>query len=226
MRALTTATTPGSTGGGGFTVIEMMIAVMALAVMLSVLGVVSMTGRSAYEQTSVLNELDARGARAVVRVADELATISGSQMLPSPAGNTGTQRLDFVQAFGVAAGAPVWGPPTRIAAEYETGEVDDGLDNDGDGLVDERMLVLTRDLGSGSEKRVVLANGLAEWGQGEVPNNGVDDNANGVVDEQGFNLHQVGDVISIRMWLQKVGSDNQLVTREIQNTVRLRNAGV
>lgn len=210
----------------GFTVLEMMIVVLMLAVMMSALGVVSFTGRNAYEQATVMNDLDSRGGRALARVSEELTTISGTQMNPIPTGNAGSEVLDFVQAIGFAAGNPIWGPSMRIAAEYETGEVDDGVDNDGDGLVDERMLVLTRDVATPSPKRVVLARGLLEWGDGETPNNNIDDNANGVTDEQGFNMHMVGDVISLRLWLQAVDADNQVVIREIQNTVRLRNAGI
>lgn len=210
----------------GFTVIEMMIAVLMVAVMLSALGVVSFTGRNAYEQAVTMNDLDSRGARALGRTAEELTTISGTQMNPMPNGNAGTEVLDFVQAVGFAAGAPIWGPNMRIGAEYESGEVDDGADNDGDGLVDERMVVLTRDVASLSPKRVVLVRGVREWGDGEIANNNIDDNANGVTDEQGFNMHLVGDVISLRLWLEAVDADNQIVVREVQNTVRLRNAGV
>ncbi len=210
----------------GFSLIELLIVMVMLAIMLGTLGVVSITGQSAYEQTTMLNDMDSRGARALARITEELTTISGTQMNPSPATNSGSSTINYVQAIGVVGGVPAWGPNNRIGAEYETGEVDDGVDNDGDGLVDELMIVLTRDVGSASEKRVVLARGIAEWGDGEIPNNVADDNGNGVVDEQGFNLHMVGDVITLRIWMQALDAENQVVVREIQDTVRLRNAGV
>ena len=210
----------------GFSLVELLIVMVRVAVLLTALGMVSLTGQNAYEQTTLLNNLDSRGARALSRVSEELATISGTQMNPVPTGNAGAEQINFVQAVGFAAGAPVWGPNTRIEAEYEPGEVDDGVDNDADGLVDERQLVLTRDFGGANPKRVVLVRGIAEWGAGEIANNNADDNANGVTDEQGFNLHMVGDVITLRLWLQAIDADNQLTVREIQNTVRLRNAGI
>jgi hypothetical protein len=210
----------------GFTVLEMLIVVLMLAMMMSALGIVSFTGRNAYEQATVMNDLDSRGGRALGRVSDELTTISGTQMNPVPTGNAGSEVLDFVQAVGFAAGNPIWGPNMRIGAEYEAGEVDDGIDNDRDGLVDERMLVLTRDVATLTPKRVVLVHGLLEWGDGETANNNIDDNANGVTDEQGFNMHMVGDVISLRLWLGAVDADNQVVIRAIESTVRLRNAGI
>jgi hypothetical protein len=210
----------------GFTIIEMMIGILMLVMMMGALGIVSFTGRNAYEQATVMNDLDSRGGRSLARVSEELTTISGAQMNPVPTGNSGSEVLDFVQAVGFAGGNPIWGPNLRIGAEYEVGEVDDGIDNDRDGLVDERMLVLTRDVASLSPKRVVLVRGVREWGEGEIPNNNIDDNANGVTDEQGFNMHMVGDVVSLRLWLEAVDADNQVVIREIQNTVRLRNAGV
>jgi len=204
---------------GGFSIIELLIVITMLALMMSVLGVVSFTGRNAYEQTALLNDLDSRGARALARVSDELVTAVNLGPISASAG---TGDLTFQQVLGFAGGAPVWGPLMRLEAEFEAGEVDDGVDNDGDGLVDERMLVLTRDI-STSPKRVVLVRGITEFGLGEIPNNLVDDNGNGVEDEQGFNLQLVGDVITIRMWLQGMNADNQVVVRELQDTVRLRN---
>jgi hypothetical protein len=210
----------------GFTVIEMLIVVLMLVAMMSALGVVSFTGRNAYEQAAVMDDLDSRGGRALARAAEELISIPGSQMTPVPTGNNGTIWLQFAQAVGYAAGNPIWGPLMRLEAQYETTEVDDGSDNDADGLVDELMLVLTRDVASMNPKRVVLARGLCEWGDGETPGNFIDDNANGVTDEQGFNMHLVGDVLSLRLWLQAVDADNQVVIRELESTVRLRNAGI
>jgi prepilin-type N-terminal cleavage/methylation domain-containing protein len=209
----------------GFTIIEMLIAVMMLAMMMAALGIVSLTGRNAYEQAAVVSELESLGSRALARAVEELTTISGTQMNPVPNGNAGSEVLDFVQAVGFAAGNPIWGPNQRLGLEYETGEVDDGVDNDQDGLVDEGQLVLTRDV-AGNPMRVVLVRGISEWGDGEVANNNVDDNANGVTDERGFNLQLIGDVISLRLWLQAVDAGNQVVTREFTSSVRLRNVGI
>jgi len=210
----------------GFTVVEILIAILMLAVMLAALGIVSLTGRNAYEQATVANKLESSGSRALARACDELTTISGTQMNPVPNGNAGSPVLDFVQAVGFAAGNPIWGPNMRVGLEYETGEVDDGVDNDQDGLIDEGQLVLTRDVATANPKRVVLVRGISEWATNEVPNNNVDDNANGVTDERGFNMQMIGDVVSLRLWLQAVDSDNQVVTREFLSSVRLRNVGI
>jgi hypothetical protein len=203
----------------------MLIAVLMLAMMMAGLGIVSLTGQNAYEQATVVGELESTGSRALARAVEELTTISGTQMNPVPNGNAGTEVLDFVQAVGFAAGNPVWSPNMRLGLEYETSEVDDGVDNDQDGLVDEGQLVLTRDV-AGNPMRVVLVRGVGEWGDGEIANNNIDDNANGVTDERGFNLQLIGDVISLRLWLQAVDSGNQVVTREFLNTIRLRNMGI
>lgn len=209
----------------GFTLIEVAIAALMFVLMMSLLGVVSVTSQSAYHQASLSTKLDTQGRRAVARVAEELTTISGTMMNPDPTGVGGTSQIDFQQALGIVNGAVTWGPLTRIGFEYEVGEVNDGQDNDGDGLIDEGVVALTRDVGGVNQKRVVLCREVREMAVGEVAN-GLDDNGNGVVDEGGFNIQRVGDVMTIRLWLETPGEGGETVGRLHRTTVRLRNVGI
>jgi hypothetical protein len=209
----------------GFTLIEVAIAALIFVMMMSMLGVVSVTSQSAYSSATVTSKLDGQGRRALTRVADELTTIAGSLMNPNPTGNGGTDQIEFQQAIGVVNGVVTWGPLTRIGFEYEIGEVDDGQDNDGDGLVDEGVLAFTRDVGGPNEKRVVICRDVREMGVGETLN-GVDDNGNGVVDEGGFNIQRVGDVMVLRLWLETALGHDETMARDHVATVRLRNAGI
>jgi hypothetical protein len=215
---------PRPSSRSGFTLIEVAISTLFFVLMMSVLGVVTMTSESAYKASTLATKLDGQGRRALVRVSDELTTISGTLMNPDPTGAGGTDQIEFQQAVGVANGAVVWGALTRIGFEYDVGEVDDGQDNDGDGMVDEGVLVFTRDIGV-NQARVVLCHDVRELAVGEVVN-GIDDNGNGVVDEGGFSIQRVGDVMVIRLWLETSAGGGETVGRQHQTRVRLRNIGI
>ncbi len=214
----------GKRSRAGFTLIEVAISALVFALTMGMLGVVSMTSQSLYHTTSLRSKLDGQGRRALRRVSDEMAMISGTMMNPDPVGVGGADQIDFQQVVGVVGGVVTWGSMMRIGFEYEVGEVDDGLDNDGDGLIDEGMLVLTRDV-VGTPKRVVLCREVRETAIGEVAN-GIDDNGNGVVDEGGFNIQRVGDVMVLRLWLETPSVGAETIGRQHQASVRLRNVGI
>jgi prepilin-type N-terminal cleavage/methylation domain-containing protein len=209
----------------GMTMIEMAVTALVFSLMMCLLGIIVSTSHGAYRAHSLRSDLDARARRALARIAEELTTIQGSLMNPDPTGATGAATLDFQQAVGVVGGAVVQGPLMRVGFQYETGELDDGLDNDGDGLADEGVVELIRDVGGAGQMRVVLCRGVRELAEGEVVN-GVDDNGNGVVDEMGFNLQRVGDVMVLRLWLEARGAGDPTVVRDNQATVRLRNVDI
>jgi hypothetical protein len=140
--------------------------------------------------------------------------------LPNPTSAFGTSNLQFRKAIGFTGTGPQWGQPLSLAFEYAPEELDDGLDNDGNGLVDDGVLVLTRDVG-GNEQRLVLCSGVRELLEGEEAN-GADDNGNGVINEAGFNVRRVDDVLHVRLSLEEVLENNTIV-RTLETAVRLRN---
>jgi len=206
----------------GFTLIEISISVLVLAVMMGIFGMVSATSNSAYQATAVTTGLDVNARRTLTRIASELAPIGGSVLAPDPTGNFGAQTMQYQRAAGVVAGAVVWGQNSQIGFEYSDGEVDDGIDNNNNGLVDEGVVVMTLDVGGLNPQRVVLCHDVRELAAGEVAN-GVDDNGNGVADEAGFNIQRVGDVMTIRICLERRAAGEGTVSRTHQTSVRLRN---
>ena len=200
--------------------VEVTIAMTILCIVASSAMVATRTGIGAYETTNQTSELENRLHRALDRTASELAAVIADELQPNPTTELGTSDLLFRSAVGLVGTQPQPGEFVRLRREYDPLELDDGLDNDGDGLVDEGMLVLLRDEG-GIEHRVVLANGVAEAFEGEAIN-GVDDNGNGVRDELGFNVHREGDVLFLRLCLQKA-TERDVVTRSLTTSIRLRN---
>jgi len=205
----------------GFTLIEVLIASSIFALVISSTAMVVATSTSAHGLSSARNNTQDLARRASNRIVDELVNASSTSLFPDP-GAFATSDLVFQVADGVTAGAVDWSAPKRLAFQYETGEVDDGLDNNGNGLIDEGVLVLTLDDGGPAELAVVLCHGLRELGEGEIFN-GLDDNGNGLVDEGGFSVRREGSVLTVRVTVEKRGPDGELLTSTTETGVRLRN---
>jgi hypothetical protein len=177
-------------------------------------------GLGAFRATQETSDAEARVRRALDRAVFELLSAGASELLPDPSGEFGTGDLQFRKAIGLNGTVPQWGPTISLAREYATEELDDDVDNDGNGLVDDGVLVLTRDVG-GDERRVILCRGVRELLEGEVAD-GDDDNGNGVRDEAGFNVHRVGQVLFVRLSVEEALESGTIV-RTLETSVRLRN---
>jgi len=134
-------------------------------------------------------------------------------------------QIDFAKAVDFGVGAVVWGNTQRIAREPAPEDPDDGLDNDGDGLVDEGIVVWTVDVGTANEERVVLVRSVPELSPGEVAGNGADDNANGLRDEGGLNFAFDGQLLFMELSVSGVDSAGQETTWTSRRTIALRNVG-
>jgi hypothetical protein len=171
-----------------------------------------------------VSRLDLSGWRALDQTSDHLRMASLGSVAPANVNAPfSTNRVDFRRVTGYAAGAPVLSNLESIRLEPAPGEPDDGLDNDGDGFVDEAQLVWIQDLGLATEQRTVLCRGVAETFAGEVPGNGADDNGNGLRDESGFCVDYDGSRLNVSLTLQGSATSGQVVTRTVRRTIVLRN---
>jgi hypothetical protein len=96
------------------------------------------------------------------------------------------------------------------------------VDNDGDGAVDEGMVVLLLDAGLPTQETLVLARGVARYLDGEEAN-GVDDNGNGYVDEKGFLIEVHEQALRLHLTLVRTGREGQLIERTARAVVAMRN---
>jgi len=215
----------------GFTVIEVLISLGVLASLLLISLRVGTSSSSAYRQATTGAQLSAEAKLTVDRIAMELQMASVGTFFPDldAGGVRNTSSLTFQQLVDIVGAAPVYGGPTpgevmQLDLRLSAGEADDGLDNDGDGLVDERSLVLVRDLGAASELEVTLCANVTERLEGEdgLPD-GEDDNGNGLVDEAGFDIARNGDVLTVRLSVAGTDFRGQTMVRTAETAVRLRN---
>lgn len=214
----------GNTGRrAGFTILEASIAITVIAiVILSVTTTVDRSGGAFTASTSAA-DLDALARRALDRVARDLATVVGTSLSPNGTlPGQSVDSLDYRTNTGWNGAAVTTGLLNRIERELDPAELDDGLDNDSDGLVDEGVLVWREDPGQPGERSTRRASYVAELLEGETAN-GVDDNGNGLVDESGFCIQITGNVMTLRLTLQRVDATGQLLTSTVETSVLIRN---
>jgi prepilin-type N-terminal cleavage/methylation domain-containing protein len=208
----------------GFTLLEVAVAASLLAVLMGAL--FGLIGRTQDLEGYAITEADlrTRARAALERIVRELRDSGPSTFSTLPAAPLGASSLTFQRAIGYAGGAVVYGPQERIAWRLSPGEVDDGADDDGDGLVDEGQVVFIRNPGTAEEQAVVLCDGVAEYGEGETAN-GLDDNLNGLIDERGlsFDLDATGKVLTVRLTLARRAPDRSVVRVTLSTSVLLQN---
>lgn len=146
----------------GLTLVELMIAMTTLAVVLGAVALATLRGNRAYQTGHVVSTLENQAQRAVDRIIAELREAGRAGLVPDPQPPFGSSTLDFQCNAGWGGAAVVWDTPVRIAYELAAGEIDDGLDNDNDGVADEGDLVMRRDPGQPGEVRVVLCTNVRE----------------------------------------------------------------
>lgn len=213
----------------GFTIIEMAIVFSLMAVVLASASMAVKRGNDLFEQVTATSEVSARAGRSMERIVRELRSasqITFAQNLTTPQAapsKVWSPRLDYQTALDWDGVAVVWDVAQRFDLEMGTGEVDNGVDDNGNGLVDERTLVLLANPGQADELRAVIATGVAELLEGELPN-GADDNGNQMDDERGFCLElDDNNALTIRLTLERMGPDGRLIVRTQQDTILLRN---
>jgi hypothetical protein len=205
----------------GITVVELLLASSLLAV---VLGSITMIGRStdrAYRNGAVNSHLESQISIAVQRIVTELRRAGVETIDPDPAA-VGSRTMSYLQATDFEDGQVSWTSTRQLLFEYEDGELDDGVDNNGNELVDEGRLVLVTDLGLPTEHRRVLTRWVREVAEGEEAN-GLDDDGDGLVDEPGFQLRREGRTIVVSLSLERLDAERRPVVRTASTSVRMRN---
>jgi type II secretory pathway pseudopilin PulG len=206
----------------GFTLLELTIAGLLITLLLSSAILAAKGGYGAFRATQDSSDVETRLRRALDRAALELLGVGAAELQPNPVGDFGTDVVLYRRAVGLNGTAVVWGDQNRLALELEQGELDNGIDDDGDGLVDERRLIFTRNIGGAGTQTVVLCNNVPELMPGEVVN-GLDDNGNGVSDEAGFNVRRIGDILNVRLCVQQAFGEGQVATSILSTSIVLHN---
>jgi len=206
------------------TLVEVVMAMtLFVAFSSSVFLAIDMSSAS-YRTETVTARLDSLAREAMDDLSERLRGSDFDSITPAPPpAPVSAPSIDFQRARGFVAGGPSWGPTERLAFEYEPADPDDGVDNDGDGLIDEGRLVWFENPELAGERRTILCSHVSEALEGEVRGNGLDDNGNGLIDERGFCLEFVGSHVVARITLEERDHAGRLIRHSSSRIVKPRN---
>jgi hypothetical protein len=210
--------------------VELLVAALIMTTVLGAIGVTVLAGTRNYEEGVARADVDSQARRLVSRVAQEFMTASAGSCNPGVAviqsgavEDQGEVEFSYTQVLGAAAGNPIFSTVRRVRLAYAQGELDDGIDNNSNGLVDECRILLTQDTGVGPE--IAIGGFVREFLQGEVGGNDADDNGNGLSDERGLCLawDEETQIMMVRLTIERLTSQGRLVTSTAETSVLLRN---
>jgi len=207
----------------GSTLVELLVVLALLSTFVGSLLAVGSTSTRLCETGVTRANLESSARRALDRLARELSGARSDSLGMLPESPLWQEGIDFDRVGSMRAGdGRITWSADRAEFRLESGESDDGLDNNGDGLVDEGVLVLVQDAGGAGENAITLAHGVREYLEGELAN-GLDDNGNGLIDERGVTFERTGGDLRLHLTLEGVDRDGRIVTRTLETTVWSRN---
>ncbi|MFT5732208.1 MAG: hypothetical protein ACJA2W_001044 [Planctomycetota bacterium] len=208
---------------GGYSALETVMSLALLAMSGGALLLATTTGERAITSGSAQLDLEVRAHRALSIITKELSYASRSSLVGLPPAPVAVSQLDLqtVTAVDLTDGSVTW-EVIQIVLEPSLGDPEDGIDNDGDGLIDECRVVLVQRPGQADERRRVLCNGVPELLEGETMD-GIDENGNGLIDESGLTISRDGNQVTVHLSVQRVSPRGFTSTTTASATVRMKN---
>jgi hypothetical protein len=191
----------------GLSLIELGLVLLLIVVILLPFATFSANSSSAFTSLSASMWETSRALVVLDRVNAEL--ITGNFTSVNPAVPTASESIDFQKIIGVDNGTPVFGNRIHIDLVPMETNTDDGIDNDGDGLVDEQGIRIWEDkppssLSPGAEDSVavICAN----------------------VTKGGLHFDRQGAILFVDVTFQQVGTaEGQPATITLRTGVKMRN---
>jgi hypothetical protein len=206
---------------GGFMLHELAINLAITIVMLGGLFLFLRSGIAGSQVTTARALLE-RDANSAVRQITEALLPAGKATLSPATAPLGSSFMDLQAPVAVGPEGTTFSPVTRIEWRPDPNDPTDGADNDGDGLVDEGEIVISRNFGSAGQLDTVIATSVPRLLLGEAAN-GVDDNGNGLQDEAGFSFERLADgSVRVRLTVQ-ARKQSTTFSRTVETTVLPRN---
>lgn len=210
----------------GFTTVELMIAMAIFAAVFSAFALATLSASDSYKVGSARSDLESKAYRTLERITSSLDHAQRDSVNPEPSPPLGSSQLDFQEPSALTGAALMWTSPVqRFAFAMDPAELDNGVDDNGNGLIDEGVVVWTEDPSGPNSRSVIICRNVREFLEGEVFN-GLDDNGNGLRDERGLSfdiVNGLSDVVTVRLTLEDRDEEGRLLTATVETSVRIRN---
>jgi prepilin-type N-terminal cleavage/methylation domain-containing protein len=209
----------------GVTLLELMVAASILTVISGGIYSLLNTGIDTYRIGMKTADIERRTAKVLEQVAEDLSAAGRNVVFPVPTHPNTSSEVTFQKNVGFSGGTSgviQWSPMVKLVLRPDPGDPNDGKDNNGNGLVDECVIVRIVNVGDPNERSTVLTRWVREYLEGEEPN-GIDDNGNGLVDEPGLSFDVIGDVWTVRLTLEQFDANGRLVTHSMNTSIKTRN---
>lgn len=207
----------------GLTLIEVSISLGLFGIVMSLGTMISDSARSAYDSASSSSMTEAEVKITLDRIAAELEMAALGTLDPALDGViTDTDQISLMQVVDIVAGAPVLGDLLGLRYIDDPNDVVDGVDNDGDGLIDEGHLIMIRNMGGINPQTVTLCRNVRHFLEGEE-GGPADENGNGLVNESGFLIQRTGDLLTLQLTVEQARANGTTSVRTCTTSVMLRN---
>lgn len=164
-----------------------------------------------FEQTSVFSgseaasiTLEDQARVALDRIAYAVMGSDRESLDPNLESPAFSADIEYKVSLGVVNGVVVWGEPEQIQVPGGSSE-----------------LVWAQNPGDPDERRVVWSRLVAPLLEGELPN-GVDDNGNGLIDEQGLTFVLTGNSVEVTLTLSRPNEDGPPIIETVTTVVTCR----
>lgn len=182
----------------GFTLVEVMLGLVILSVVISAVYQALDQGNSAFWRQSERAHLEAMAAATLNRVAEALRQASSDTF--TPASPNDVDELTYRIPTDYVAGAMVWSGVRGVSFDNDPADTANGIDDDGDTLIDEGWIILTDE-----------DTGDVEYLPGEVEGGSL-------------SMTLTDGMLTISFTMQKV-IDDTVEEVDVSATVTLRNSG-
>lgn len=197
----------------GFTLLELAVALVLFALVVGNVFTILGSTTNALGDRNVSFDADVQARRTLDRIA--MAVLgSNAESIYATAESPGFEpSMNYVEFLGMAdlegdgGSEPVYSPQMRIGL---TGAASDEVS-------------WSENPGEENEKRVVWLKGIAQFAQGEIAANGIDDNGNGLIDETGLAFVKDGRSVRILLSMRRPDGKGGFIDRELETTVTCRN---
>jgi prepilin-type N-terminal cleavage/methylation domain-containing protein len=189
----------------GFTIVELVFAAAILGLLSLNLAMVLRTSSSAFETGVFRKVIDDQAELTMDRISLAVMASAEKDLYPISVAPMNTPRLDYQICLGFQDGQLVMGDTERIEYVPLNG-----------------LVVWSQNPNSTDTRSVVWSSWVPNNLDGELVN-GLDDNGNGLIDEQGLSFDSSGGKVNIHLTLERKDSKGVIFKRTLVNTVTCRN---